>query len=400
MARTDDNLLELLRNLESDQVERKESLSSEDVRNRVRQAICAFSNDLPGHGTSGVVFIGATDSGEATGREVTDQLLLTLSDMRSQGRILPLPTLYVRRLDAPGGPVAVVEVEPSQTPPVRYDGQVWIRVGPRRALASAEEERRLAERRRAQDLPFDGRPITGAVIDDLDLSMFERDYLPAVLTPEVLAANGRDVHQRLASLRLTTTGGTPTTAGVLILGKEPTRFLPGAYVQFLRVDGTDLSAPLVDEKRFDSALPLLLAGLDDYLKINVRTSVEIGTQLQDRRWPDYPLAALQQVIRNAILHRTYEGTSAPVRVTWYSDRVEVLSPGGPYGIVTVENFGRPGVTDYRNPLLAEAMAGLGYVQKFGAGLQITRQGLDANGNPPAEFTVDPAFVGVIMRSAR
>lgn len=137
MARTDGDLLRLLGDLESDQVERKEALSTEDVKNRVRQAICAFANDLPGYGTSGVVFIGVTDAGRVTGLDVTDRLLLTLSDMRSQGRILPPPTLYVRRLDTSDGPVAAVEVEPSRTPPVRYDGQVWIRVGPRRALATA-----------------------------------------------------------------------------------------------------------------------------------------------------------------------------------------------------------------------------------------------------------------------
>jgi ATP-dependent DNA helicase RecG len=295
MARTDDDLRRLLHDLESDQVERKETLSTEGVRDRVRQAICAFANDLPGYATSGVVFIGVTDSGRVLGVDLPEQVLLTLSDMRSQGRILPPPTMYVRRLDTPDGQVAVVEVEPSWTPPVRCDGQVWIRVGPRRALATAEEERRLAERRRAQDLPFDSRRVLGATLDDLDLSLFERDYLPAVLTPEVLAANGRDVNQRLTSLRLATVDETPTAAGVLILGREPTAYLPGAYVQFLRVDGPDLSCPVVDEKRFDTALPIQLAAIDDYLKLNVRTAVEIGTTLRDRRSSDYPLAAIRPV---------------------------------------------------------------------------------------------------------
>jgi cellulose biosynthesis protein BcsQ len=55
---------------------------------------------------------------------------------------------------------------------------------------------------------------------------------------------------------------------------------------------------------------------------------------------------------------------------WFADRVEILNPGGPYGIVTRENFGRPGVTDYRNPLVAESMKVLGYVQRFGAGIAI------------------------------
>jgi ATP-dependent DNA helicase RecG len=66
----------------------------------------------------------------------------------------------------------------------------------------------------------------------------------------------------------------------------------------------------------------------------------------------------------------------------------------------VENFGQPGVTDYRNPILAEAMAGLGYVQKFGAGLVIARNTLAGNGNPPPEFTPDPSYLGVIVRQAQ
>jgi ATP-dependent DNA helicase RecG len=149
--------------------------------------------------------------------------------------------------------------------------------------------------------------------------------------------------------------GIPTNAGILVIGVEPTEFLPGAYVQFLRVDGTDLSAPIIDERRLSTALPSLLRELDELLRLNIRTSVRIGEELRDQRHSDYPLAALQQLTRNGILHRSYEGTSAPVRLTWYGDRVEIYSPGGPYGVVTVENFGRPGVTDYRNPILAEAM---------------------------------------------
>jgi ATP-dependent DNA helicase RecG len=78
--------------------------------------------------------------------------------------------------------------------------------------------------------------------------------------------------------------------------------------------------------------------------------------------------------------------------------VEIVSPGGPYGAVTM-NFGRPGVTDYRNPVLAEGMSALGYVQRFGAGIPVTRKTLADNGNPEVEFTVDAAYVAVTVRSA-
>src|SRR5207253_2834366 len=114
------------------------------------------------------------------------------------------------------------------------------------------------------------------------------------------------------------------------------------------------------------------------------------------RRPDYPIAALQQLARNAILHREYEGTNAPVRITWFNDRIEIQNPGGPYGQVTKRNFGQPGVTDYRNPHLAEVMKNLGYVQRFGAGIQIARRELANNGNPELEFTVEDTYVFALI----
>jgi ATP-dependent DNA helicase RecG len=99
VARTDDELRALLADLESDQVERKESLSPGDTRDRLCQAICAYANDLPGHGSSGVIFIGATDGGRPTGATIDDRLLLSLADLRDQGRILPPPIMSVRSLD-------------------------------------------------------------------------------------------------------------------------------------------------------------------------------------------------------------------------------------------------------------------------------------------------------------
>lgn len=395
VARSDGELRALLADLESDQVERKESLASKE---KVCQAICAFANDLPDHRSPGVVFIGADDNGKPTNLDITDRLLRDLASLRDDGRILPLPMMSVRTMVFGTSEVVVVEVEPSTSPPVRFNGQVWVRVGPRRSIASADEERRLAERRRAADLPFDARPMPDATFDDLDLGLFERDYLPSALPPDVLDANERTRTQRLAALRLAALDGTATAAGLLVIGVEPTRFIPGAYVQFLRVEGTELATSIVDEKRLEAPLTTLLRLIDELLTLHIHTAVTIGTSAEGRQ-PDYPLAALQQLSRNAILHRNYESTASPVRITWYADRIEIFSPGGPYGAVTTENFGRPGVTDYRNPTLAEAMRSLGYVQRFGAGLPIVRRSLQENGNPPEEFAVDPAYVGVTVRPA-
>lgn len=97
------------------------------------------------------------------------------------------------------------------------------------------------------------------------------------------------------------------------------------------------------------------------------------------------------------MHRTYEQTNAPVRITWFNDRVEIQNPGGPFGQVTRANFGQPGVTDYRNPHLAEAIKNLGYVQRFGVDIALTRQEMAKNGNPPPEFEVEDSHVAVVLR---
>lgn len=117
--------------------------------------------------------------------------------------------------------------------------------------------------------------------------------------------------------------------------RPPTRSAGSPSVSGPLVEGADLSAPIIDERRLSSALPTLLRDLDDLIKLNIRTSVRIGEETRDVRRSDYPMAALQQLARNAVLHRSYEGTSSPVRITWYDDRVEIYSPGGPYGVVTV-----------------------------------------------------------------
>jgi ATP-dependent DNA helicase RecG len=137
--------------------------------------------------------------------------------------------------------------------------------------------------------------------------------------------------------------------------------------------------------------------LDETFEAHVSVGSDLRAGPVDRRSPDYPVVAFQQIARNAVLHRTYEGTNAPVRVHWFSDRMEILSPGGPYGQVTRRNFGAEGIADYRNPNLAAAMKDLGYVQRFGIGIPIARRELEKNGNPPLEFTVEDTCVLAVLR---
>jgi len=393
---TDQELESLLNDIESDRAERTRSKDNGD---KFRQAICAFANDLPNHNLPGVLFVGVDDAGEPTGLEISDQLLQNLASMRGDGNILPFPSMDVQKRRIKGRDVAVVIVHPSSSPPVRFDGVVWIRSGPRRGIANPDDERRLSEKRRFRDLPVDIRPVTDARMDIIDELLFRRTYLPSAVAPEIIEQNQRPIEHQLLASKFAHPGPPvcPTALGILTVGKSPTDWLPCAYVQFVRFDGTTLSEPVKNQKEIRGSLPDLLREADDLLKNNIQASADFTTSPVEVRTPDYPIVALQQVVRNAILHRTYENTNAPIRLYWFNDRVEVQNPGGPYGQVTKGTFGRPGINDYRNPNLAAVMKELGYVQRFGVGIALARSEMHKNGNPPPEFLVEDSHVAVILR---
>jgi len=384
----------LLNDLESDKVERKASFAD---KTKIRQAICAFCNDLPNHRLPGVVFVGVNNDGSCANLPITDQLLTTLADLRSEGNVSPLPTMVVEKRILSGCELAVVIVHPSDAPPVRYEGRTWVRVGPTTRLATQQEERMLTEKRRTHNLPFDISAVRLATLADLNLGFFQQEYLPSSVAPDILEQNQRSIEQQLASLRFTTVDSIPTVLGILVAGKDPRQFFPGAYVQFVRFDGTELSDPIKDQKEIDGPLLEMLRMVDELFQVHISVASDITAQPVEIRHPDYPIVALQQFARNAVLHRTYDGTNAPVRIYWFSDRIEIHSPGGPYGQVNRENFGRPNITDYRNPDLAEAMKNLGYVQRFGAGIALARRELAKNSNPPPEFVVEDNNILVIIR---
>jgi len=378
---------------ESDRVERKEALTHPD---RVKQAIAAFANDLPNSGKPGVVFIGQRDDLSCAGLSIDDALLLRLSGFRSDGTLIPFPSTEVRKVTVGGCSVAVVIVQPSDNPPIKFDGRVWIRVGPRRALATAEEERRLVEKRRWGALPFDAQPVTGVTTADLDLDRFQRELLPVAVSPEVLRENHRPLEQQLQALRLLTPSGSVTASAVLLVGIDPRRHFPGAYIQFLRIGGVNLTDPIVSQKELSGTIPDQLRQLDELISLHANRRAEVGG-ITRQETADYPQEALRQFLRNAVMHRTYEGTNAPIRVTWFDDRVEIQNPGGPFGMVTKANFGQPQVADYRNPTLAGWLKMLGFVERFGVGIAIARQRLEANGNPPPALSPEDAHTLVTVR---
>jgi ATP-dependent DNA helicase RecG len=383
----------LLADLESYRVERTESRNDAD---KFCKAICAFANDMPGSGMPGYLFVGVDKKGEPTNLGIDERLLESLASHRDNGNLVPIPDMHVYKAVHNGADIAVVEVQPSDMPPVRYKQTVWIRTGPSSDRATAEQELRLEERRVDRAKTWDMRACREASIKDLAMDLFKLVYLPSGVSQEVLDENDRTIEDQLGSLRLYHRAlDAPTNGAVLLFGKDPLSYFPGAYVQYVKYDGpTQADTPIGDE-RFTGDLLNLMRELDRLAKDLANHRPVRRADLTEETVADYPPLALHELLINAVVHRNYDGSTTPVSINHYSDRIEIQNPGSLYGDLTKEQF--PKGTAYRNPVLAEAAKTLGFANRFGRGVTLAARLLERNGSPPLEYIVGENHFAMIVR---
>lgn len=376
-----EELQKLLTDLESDRVERTEATKNTD---KFSEAICAFANDFPNHKKNGYLLLGVKDDGSLSGLKARDELLKDLAAIRHNGQILPQPTMTIQKYEFEAGEIVVVEVFPTYHPPVRYRGRVWIRTGPSKSIANETEERILIEKRSSTVKTFDAQPEFGATLEEISLERFQLNYLPLAIDRQVLLANSREIKMQLASLRFyDLIRDCPTNAGILVFGINPLFYLPGAYVQYVRFHGDSMTSELANEKQFSGSLIDVLKELEDFLKNNILIEKPVPLNgLQEQMVRNYPLWALRELMMNAVMHRDYQ-SNAPIYLYEFTDRIEIINSGGLYGDARPDNF--PNVSDYRNPVIAEAMKTLGYVNRFNIGIRKAQEELAKNGSPPAVF---------------
>ena len=327
-----------------------------------------------------------SDSEVSTLNKADDDLLKKISAIRSDGNILPLPVMTVDKIEFPEGDLLVAEVSPSLLPPVRYRGRVFVRIGPRRDIASEAEERILTERRTAYMATFDAGPCLGAKLEDLDLTYIKEVYLPSVIDAETLNQDKRSIKEQMASIHLyDRTHDCPTCAAIVLFGKSPRYYMPGNFVQYVRFAGKEKGGEILNEKRFQGPLYSMLPALESFVNDAIITQRPVAASLfREKSIINYPNNALKELIMNACMHRDYQ-SNMPIRLYQFDDHIEIMNAGGLYGEARPENF--PMVNDYRNPIIAEAMKEMKYVNMFNQGVKKVQDMLRENGNKAAEFDV-------------
>jgi ATP-dependent DNA helicase RecG len=393
-------LLTLLSTEESDRIEF--TISTKDT-DKFCQAICAFSNDFPNNKQNGYLIInindkgqiGVDEKGKPTNIVISDELLQYLAGLRESGNILPKPALSVNKYTINGNDIAIVEVYPCLTPPVRYKGTIWIRNGPRKAIAGEVEERILLEKRTSNAKTYDAIPCFGSSIEDINISLFKSSYLPYAIDAETLEKNGRDIKSQLASLRLfDLKSDCPSNAGIILLCDVSKYYFSGNYIQYVKFSGESLDSEIINAQEFKADLISIMNQLDSFVKNNIETRPVFVSMLKEENIKTYPFKAIREILNNAVMHRDYE-SNAPIKFYEFSDRIEISNPGGLYGSATPSNF--PNQSDYRNPILAEGLKILGYINKFNRGVETAKSELKQNGNPEPQFIYDiPSQFAVIV----
>ena len=376
---TIEEIQSLLHSTETSRIERTESTTNMD---KFQEAICAFSNDMSNSRQNGYLIIGAKDNGELSGLKVDDALYQKIAGIRSDGNILPIPMMTCERYELEEGDLLIVEVQPAFSPPVRYRGRTFIRIGPRRDIATLDEERILTEKRMSNLASFDALPCDRATLEDVDIDFIRKEYIPKAVDAEELQNDSRPIEEQMASLGLYDLQyHCPTNACIILFGKKPKQFLPGMYLQYVRFAGLDKGGEILDDKPFNSSLSRMMPQLEAFIDYGVVNTRPIAvSSLREKNQSNYPKEALRELILNACMHRDYQ-SHAPTRFYQFNDRIEIMNPGGLYGKARPENF--PNVNDYRNPIIAQALKTLGYVNMFNRGIsRVKRLMLDNGGTEP------------------
>lgn len=359
----------------------------------IRETMVAFSNDYF-EVRGGALIIGIDPSTRSVvGVEDPEETMRRITGLCRDGSIVPTVAPQIYPIELYNKTLVVVEVKPSERRPHRANNICYIRIGPTTRKATPDEEFELV--RRSGRFPFDMMPVREATHEDLDFMKFEQELLPKRVSSDVLTLNKRSPVEWAEHLKFLIREGerlVPTVAAILLFGKSPQRFFPHSSIDFIRFEGDDPSYPILDRKELTGTIDALVKVgveiVERYMVQGYRFSEKspVRTDIVE-----YPLRAVREAIANAVMHRDYESSRTNVSIKMFDDRIEILSPGGLFGIVTRENFGT-GVNDYRNPTVAVGLNLLGLVEKAGTGIFLIRRQLRENGSVDATFEIGDRYL--------
>jgi ATP-dependent DNA helicase RecG len=352
----------------------------------IAEGLSAMANS---HG--GIAILGVTARGTPQGESDT----AVLCDRAMEAALLTTPPLILpapQIIESGAGELVVLQVPPGLPHLYSLQGRYLTRAGGQtRPLTTPELRRLLYER---TDSGFESSTVAGATLDDLDRQQIER-YLN-----HIQAAPGDDVLQLLLSRGCVVADPDgesflPTTAGILLFGRQPQRFWRSAEIICVRYNSPEMSDEFVRQD-IGGTLSEQIRQAEAFVVGNMRRGMRL-TGMAREETSEYPISVVREALVNAVAHRDYSIRGEGIRLLLFSDRLTVYSPGRLPGHVTLENLRDERYS--RNEAIVAMLSDLGYIERLGYGIDRMVAAMQDLGLPEPEFEETAAGFQVTLHSA-
>lgn len=323
----------------------------------------------------GTMLLGITRAGAVRGVRDPDGLserVLWAALSLTPPLVLPLP----ERVAVRERTLLAVHVPPGLPHVYATDGRYLVRDGTQNRPLQANEIHQLMMRRGA--VPFETHVPPGVTLEDLD---WERVRQYTNRLQQLGQSSPKEMLRQRACLAEVDGELLPTSAGLLLFGPDPSRWIKNAEITAVRYPGTemgdqflreDIRGPLSDQIRKAEA----------FLLANVPQQTVLQGLTREAQ-PAFPEDVLREVIVNAVAHRDYQVQGESIQIFCFSDRIRVYSPGRLPGHITVENIVRERFS--RNPVVVQVLADLGFIERLGYGIDRMLRLLREAGQPAPRF---------------
>ena len=334
------------------------------------------------HTIGGKILLGVRDDGTVSGVKDSNALRARVQDM---ARNCDPP---VRVVVEPVGQVLLVHVHESDFKPVQCSEGFFWRQGAVTQKLSRDEIRDFFRSEGA--IRFDLSPCPKfRYPQDFDRAKYNAWLRLSGITGR---PSTEDVLVNIEAAERTGGRLLFRNAGVLFFAKNVRHFFNQAYITCLLAKGPD-KVHILDRKDFDGGIVSDIEDALRFIERNTRTAYRIE-RLQREDIPEYPMKALREAITNAVMHRDWFIDGANVFVELYTDRIEVVSPGGLPKGMTLADLGTKSVR--RNALIADLLHRIGFIEKAGTGVIRIRDEAREGGYPEPIWEAN-GFVTTVFR---
>jgi ATP-dependent DNA helicase RecG len=359
----------------------------------IAETLVAFANT-----EGGTLVVGLKEDGEPVSKKVDSEALQKALKEADANCNPPVVTGNWEPTEADDSTVFALRVPRSIELHALTDGRVLIRSGANNRPLGGQEILKLASAKNTGD--FESEAVPSATKDDFSRKMID-EYLAKRAERTKRPYNGKldDLFREIGAVN---DDGKPTVSGILLFSEYPQHWLPQSGVVFAKFVG---KAPRGENglagysRREELTGPL--SRLVEAAWNLIWSEMAVGAVvkgLEREETYEYPQFAVREAIVNAICHRDYRLKGRRIEIRMYSDRLEVISPGGLPGFITVENI----IDEHysRNPRIVNGLFQWGYIEELGLGIDRMMEVMQQSGLRPPTFDARPYSFAVTLFNAR